>query len=109
MDNDNNGSENLEESGAHNYPMRNLKLEQNITSEANTTSNGGAVKCVSLEINPRERPQTSKNTQHQKNSHDFSMFSKDPEMMQTQFYEQMQYEKDKILDDMRHQVRKMIE
>lgn len=37
------------------------------------------------------------------------MFSKDPEMMQTQFYEQMQYEKDKILDDMRHQVRKMIE
>ena len=57
------------------------------------TYNGGAagaVKCVSLEINPKERPQTSKNVQNNKYSHDFSMFAKDPEMMQTQFYEQMQ-------------------
>ena len=97
LENDNNGSENLEESGAQHYPMKNLKLEHKIISEANATSNGGAagaVKCVSLEINPRERPQTSKNSQHQKHSHDFSVFSKDPEMMQNQFYEQMQYEKD---------------
>lgn len=32
-----NGSENLEESGLNNYTLKNLKLDQRLTSETNTT------------------------------------------------------------------------